>query len=95
MKPTAYFINTARGGLVVEEELIRACQSGKLSGACVDVIAEEPPTGREAIFSCDRILVTPHISYISRESFDTLKERTVRNAICMYEGGEPEDWVNR
>ena len=95
MKPTAYFINTARGGLVVEEELIQACQSGKLSGACVDVIAEEPPTGREAIFSCDRILVTPHVSYISRESFDTLKERTVRNAICMYEGGEPEDWVNR
>lgn len=95
MKPTAYFINTARGKLLREEDLIEACESGQIAGACVDVIAEEPATGKEPILSCENILVTPHISYISQESFLTLKQRTVSNAICMFEGGEPKDWVNR
>lgn len=95
MKPNAYFINTARGKLLDEAALIKACESGQIAGACVDVIAEEPATGKEPILTCDKILVTPHISYISQESFRTLKERTVENAITMYEGGEPKDWVNR
>lgn len=95
MKPNAYLINTARGKLIVEQELIEACKSGRIAGACLDVIETEPPVGTEAIFFCKNIIVTPHISYISQESFFDLKARTVKNAICMYEGGEPQDWVNR
>lgn len=95
MKPTAYLINTARGKIIIEEDLIDAVNSGLIAGACLDVISVEPPIGDELILSSENIIVTPHISYISKESFHTLKERTVKNAIDMYEGKEPLDWVNK
>lgn len=94
MKSTAYLINTARGRIIKEQDMIDAVNQGLIAGACVDVISTEPPTGDEPIFSCDNIIVTPHISYISEESFLTLKLRTIQNAITMYEGKEPADWVN-
>lgn len=94
MKPTAYLINTARGRIIVEQDMIDAVNEGLITGACVDVISVEPPLGDEPIFECKNIIVTPHISYISEESFTTLKERTVHNAIDMFEGKVPVDWVN-
>ncbi len=94
MKPTAIIINTSRGKVLVEDELIDAVEQQKIAGAIVDVIANEPPTGTERILKCDKILVTPHISYISQDSFHTLKERTVTNGCAMYEGEVPNDCVN-
>lgn len=94
MKPTAYLINTARGRIIVENDMLDAVKEGLIAGACVDVISVEPPVGDEPIFECENIIVTPHISYISEESFTTLKERTVYNAIDMLEGKIPKDWVN-
>jgi len=94
MKPTACLINTARGAVIVEDDLIDAVESGKIAGAVVDVITTEPPMGNERIFSCKNILVTPHISYISRESYHELKSRAVANAMAMLSGERPADVVN-
>ncbi|WP_394524255.1 C-terminal binding protein [Lacrimispora sp. JR3] len=94
MKPTAYFINTSRGGTVAEQDLIEAVREKKIAGACLDVITNEPPTVSETILSVENIIVTPHISYLSTQSYADLKRRTVENGLCMYEGKEPADWVN-
>lgn len=94
MKPTAYIINTARGGILNETDLIEAVNNKDIAGATVDVISVEPPKGDEAIWNCKDIIVTPHISYISEESFYTLKVRTVENALKMLRGEKPDDLVN-
>lgn len=60
MKPTAYIINTARGGLVEEAALLKALNEGKLAGAALDVFQEEPTTN-VALYSHPRVSVTPHI----------------------------------
>lgn len=93
-KQGALLVNTSRGKVIDEAALIGAIRSGRLAGAVVDVIADEPPRGDEAILHTPGITVTPHISYISVESFAELRERTVRNGIDMVEGRRPADVVN-
>jgi phosphoglycerate dehydrogenase-like enzyme len=94
MKRSAYLINTARGKIIIERDLIQAVNEKLISGACLDVIETEPPTLKEAIFQCPEILVTPHISYISEQSYEELKRRSVENLIQMLEDNIPEDLVN-
>ena len=60
MKPTAYLINTARGGVVAEDALLDALNVGKLAGAALDVFEEEP-TANVALYSHPKVSVTPHI----------------------------------
>lgn len=94
MKESAYLINTARGRIIVEQDMIEAVNNGVIAGAVVDVISNEPPSVEEAIFDCEGIIVTPHVSYISEESYKELKVRASNNAIIMLEGGSPADLVN-
>jgi phosphoglycerate dehydrogenase-like enzyme len=94
MKRTSYLINTARGKIIVEQDLIRALNEKLISGAILDVIAFEPPTTKEKIFDCEGIIITPHISYFSNESYLELKKRTIENAVNMLENRVPRDLVN-
>lgn len=94
MKNTAYIINTARGKILKEDDLIEAVKNKIIAGAVLDVIKTEPPTGDEAILHCDNIIVTPHISYISEESFKDLKLKTLKNLIDMMNDKKPIDLVN-
>ncbi|SFG70208.1 C-terminal binding protein [Sporolactobacillus nakayamae] len=93
MKQTAHVINTSRGRVMNEDDLIEAVKSKFISGAMLDVIANEPPIGSEAVFSCPNIYVTPHVSYLSVESLHTLKERAVANVITVLNGGQSKDAV--
>lgn len=93
MKSTAHVINTSRGRVIKEQDLIEAVKNKFISGAMLDVIANEPPTGSEAVFSCPNIYVTPHVSYLSVESLQTLKERAVANVITVLNGGRSKDAV--
>jgi len=86
MRREAYLINTARGRIVREADLIEAVRRGVIAGAALDVIAEEPPAFTEAVLECPGILVTPHISYLSRESFLELKTRATTNLIQVLRG---------
>ena len=67
MKPTAFIINTARGGLVEEAALVKALDEGKLAGAALDVFAEEP-TKNEALYKHPKVSVTPHIGGSTQEA---------------------------
>lgn len=67
MKPTAYIINTARGGLVDEAALVKALDEGKLAGAALDVFVEEP-TKNEALYKHPKVSVTPHIGGSTEEA---------------------------
>lgn len=93
MKETAYIVNTARGKIIAEEELIEAVEKGIIAGAVLDVISNEPPTGDEPVLKCSNILVTPHISYISRQSLDELKYRAGSNVVKVLNGQWTEDFV--
>jgi phosphoglycerate dehydrogenase-like enzyme len=61
MKPTAYLVNLARGGVVDEPALIKALQEGRIAGAALDVFAEEPLPENHPLWSMERVLITPHL----------------------------------
>lgn len=93
MKPSAVFINVARGGLVQEDDLVQALKAGVISGAALDVVAEEPISQNNPLLHAPNCLITPHISYASEESTQELRSRAVENALAMYRGEKPRDLV--
>ena len=73
MKPTAFLINTSRGGLIDHAALWRAISSGRLAGAGLDVFDPEPPDLSLPLFRDDRVIVTPHAAFTSEESLQDLR----------------------
>ncbi|MBR4864988.1 MAG: D-2-hydroxyacid dehydrogenase [Oscillospiraceae bacterium] len=76
MKPTAFLINTARGGVVAEDALLDALNEGKLSGAALDVFEEEP-TANVALYSHPKVSVTPHIGGQTTEAQSRIGDEIV------------------
>jgi D-3-phosphoglycerate dehydrogenase / 2-oxoglutarate reductase len=96
MKPTAYLVNTARGGLVDTEALLAALDAGELAGAALDVLEQEPPAGSgRALVGHPRVVATPHAAWYSQEAFLTLKTEVAREALRVLEGGQPRSPVNQ
>lgn len=95
MKPTAIFLNTARGGLVDEEGLIKALQEGVIGGAGLDVLADEFPSMDNPLFQMDNVIVTPHIAYYSEGSDVDLRNYACDQVIQALEQGEPQFILNK
>ncbi len=76
MKPTAYIINTARGGLIDEDALVDALEQDKLAGAALDVFAKEP-LANERVMNCPKISMTPHIGGSTQEAQGRIGEEIV------------------
>lgn len=76
MKDGVYMVNCARGGVVDEDALLDALNSGKVAGAAVDVFVEEP-TKNEALVNHDRVCVTPHIGASTAEAQDRIGDETI------------------
>ena len=68
MKPTAFLINTSRGGLVDEPALIRALQKGQIAGAGLDVQETEPPAADNPLYTLDNVILTPHMGWKGLET---------------------------
>ena len=95
MKRGAYLINTARGGLVVEEDVAQACRSGQLAGYGTDVVDAEPMAPGHPFQLIDTILVTPHIGSRTFESVERQALRAVTNLVEFLCGGQDFIQANR
>ncbi|MBX7244353.1 MAG: D-2-hydroxyacid dehydrogenase [Candidatus Sumerlaeaceae bacterium] len=93
MKPTAFFVNTARGGLVNERDLADAANSGVIAGAACDVVSAEPISPENPLLHAKNILVTPHIAWATLAARKRLMKTTAEN-IAAFIDGKPTNVVN-
>lgn len=93
MKDGAMLVNTARGGLVVEEDLLAALNSGKLRYAAVDVVSQEPMLPDNPLLKTRKCIITPHIAWAPIESRQRLLDTVVEN-IRVFQAGTPQNVVN-
>ena len=88
MKPTAYFINTARGKIVQQKALVEALQAGEIAGAVLDVFWSEPLPANHPLLKMRNVLITPHIAGASTD-VPTCHSRMAYNDIQHYLKKEP------
>mgnify|MGYP002624444683 CR=1 FL=1 len=93
MKPTAYLINTARGGVVDSAALARALNEGRLAGAGLDVLEQEPPAPDDPLLTARNCLITPHMGWASKEARERLIAAVAEN-LAAYQQGRPRNVVN-
>jgi|Deesub1362A_J573_1020465.scaffolds.fasta_scaffold00249_12 glycerate dehydrogenase len=93
MKREAFFINAARGGLVDEEALAQALNEGRIAGAAVDVVSEEPIKADNPLLGARNCLITPHMAWGSRSARKNLMDTTAAN-IRAFLSGRPINVVN-
>lgn len=88
LKPKAFIVNTARGGLINEQALADALRNGHLGGAATDVLTVEPPVNGNPLLSGDipRLIVTPHSAWGSQEARQRIVGQINENALAFYEG---------
>lgn len=94
MKPTAYLINTARGGLVDHAALAEALNEKVIAGAALDVQTPEPPDLSQPPYNDPRVIVTPHVAFYSSQATEELRTRVGKQVVAMLKGERPENIVN-
>jgi D-3-phosphoglycerate dehydrogenase len=85
MKPTAYLLNTARGGLVDEAALAKALAAATIAGAGLDTFEKEPPDDNP-LFASDRIILSPHVAGITQESAVRIAIAAAENVLAGLDG---------
>ena len=88
MKPTSYLINTSRGPIVVEADLIAALRSGRIAGAGLDVFDVEPPPADHPFRSMDNVTLAPHLGYVTHETLRAFYTDTL-DAVVAFVDGKP------
>jgi D-3-phosphoglycerate dehydrogenase len=94
MKDRAVIVNTARGHIIDEDALYRALKDGKIAGAGLDVLQQEPPARDNPLLSLDNTIVTPHIAWYSEESFVRVLEQGMDELSRVLKGKRPRFIVN-
>jgi phosphoglycerate dehydrogenase-like enzyme len=92
MKPTAFLINTARGGLVCEADLLAALRARKIAGAGLDVFEQEPP-GANPLCELDNVVLTPHAAGVDTQSRDDMALSAALAVVALYRGEWPEEKI--
>jgi D-3-phosphoglycerate dehydrogenase len=93
MKPTAYLINCARGGIVDEKALLEALESRRIMGAALDVQVDEPPKPHDPLLKCDRLILTPHSATSTGETHVRSAKTVAQNVLDFFDGRLPEAHV--
>jgi D-3-phosphoglycerate dehydrogenase len=94
MQPTAYFINTARGGIHVEDELADALEEGMIQGAGVDVFLAEPAKRDHRLLSFENVVASPHIAGMTDGAMYNMAAAAADQWITIMNGGVPPRLVN-
>lgn len=89
MPSGSYLVNTARGKLINSQELIQALDEGRLAGAALDVLPEEPPSRDDPLLQHPRILLSPHAAWFSQEAEEELRRKTALNVVQWAKKGRP------
>jgi D-3-phosphoglycerate dehydrogenase / 2-oxoglutarate reductase len=95
MKPTAFFINTARGPVVDQQALTKALKEKRIAGAGLDVLEKEPPDPNDPILDFDNVVLTPHYASYSEEAYQEVREKAARQIVQALRGEVPTCLVNR
>jgi D-3-phosphoglycerate dehydrogenase len=95
MKRTAVLVNTARGPLIVDEDLADALAKGVIAGAAIDVYHREPPARETPLAKAPNLLMTPHLAWYSEESGWSIREKILENIVRYFEGKPPRYTVNK
>lgn len=93
MKRTAFLINTSRGPLIAEQDLADALNAGRIAGAALDVLSDEPPKADNPLLAAKNCIITPHIAWATREARARLMEIAVSN-LKRFLDGEPVNTVS-
>jgi len=89
MKKTAYLINTSRGPIVDEKALYQALKNRWIARAALDVMEKEPPDWNSSLLQLDNLIITPHISFYSEESYVELKTKVAQAVLSVLKGEIP------
>lgn len=87
MKPSAYLVNTSRGPIVDETALVAALEGGTIAGAALDVYGREPLPADHALRRAPNTVLTPHIGYVTEDTFRVFYEQTVEDIEAWLGGG--------
>lgn len=93
MQHTAFLINTARGGLIREEDLADALNTGRIAGAGLDVLSTEPPAKDNPLLQAKNCIITPHIAWAAKEARERLIQIVADN-ISGFRNGKMQNIVN-
>lgn len=95
MKPSAFVINTARGPLINQADLLDALDAGQIAGAALDVLYTEPPGEQERrLIDMPQVIVTPHIGWMSIEARDDMQTKGIEEVLRVLRGDQPAYKVN-
>ena len=94
MKPTAYLINTARGGLVDEEALVAALKEGLIAGVALDVTDPEPPRPDSPLFQMENVILTAHTAQFSDQAMADMRRKVEENIFAVLRGEWPPGLLN-
>ena len=94
MKKEAFLVNTARGGIINEEALIKLLTSNSIAGYATDVFANEPPAEDNPLFKLDNVILAPHCIAWTHELFQEIGRKACRQVVMIAQGKIPEDVVN-
>ena len=94
MKPTAFLINTARGAIIDEDALYTALQAGRIAGAALDVLSQEPPTPDHPLLGLENVIVTPHTAFYSQAAIAELARKAATQVAQLLRGEQPQNLIN-
>jgi phosphoglycerate dehydrogenase-like enzyme len=94
MKPTAFLVNTARGGIVDEDALATALDKGTILGAALDVFEKEPARKDHPLYRFPNVVLTPHIAAGTRDAFEAKMAHIFKNLDAFFNGRPIEDQVD-
>jgi D-3-phosphoglycerate dehydrogenase len=93
LKPTAYLINAARGGIIDEKALYEVLQAGKIAGAALDVVENEPPAPDHPLLKLPNVLWTPHLGAVTFEASQRGEWGAAEDVVRVLEGKQPKNPV--